>query len=81
MKRLLLLAAAVLGLLVLPAVPVGAAPEASCSVTWGSGVKAAGPATSPSSEVLDVRTGRHACYDRFVVDLDGPASGYEREIQ
>ncbi len=76
MKRLLLLAAAVLGLLVLPAVPVGAAPETSCTVTWGSMPKAAGPPTSPSSEVRDIRTGRHDCYDRFVVDLDGPASGY-----
>jgi len=75
-KRLLVLIASVLGLLVLPAAPVGAAPEASCAVTWGSGVKSAGPSTSPLSELLDVRTGRHGCYDRFVVDLDGPASGY-----
>ena len=25
---------------------------------------------------MDVRTGRHGCFDRLVVDLDGPASGY-----
>lgn len=76
MKRLLVLVATVLGLLVLPAIPAGAAPEASCAVTWGSQPESAGPATSPSSEVRDIWTGRHDCYDRFVVDLDGPASGY-----
>lgn len=76
MKRLLVLVALLFGLLVLPAVPAGAAPEASCAVTWGSGVKSAGPSTSPLSELVNVRTGRHACYDRLVVDLDGPASGY-----
>jgi len=75
-KRLLLLVATVLGLLVLPAVPAGAAPEGACAVSWGSGAKSAGPSTSPSSELLDVRTGRHTCFDRLVVDLDGPASGY-----
>jgi hypothetical protein len=76
MKRLLVLVVTVLGLLVLPAVPAGAAPEAACAVTWGSQAKSAGPDTSPFSELLDVRTGRHACYDRLVVDLDGRASGY-----
>lgn len=76
MKRLLVLVATVLGLLALPAVPVGAGPEAGCAVTWGSGPKSAGPSTSPFSEIGDVRTGRHACYERLVVDLDGPASGY-----
>ncbi len=76
MKRLLVLVVTVLGLLVLPAIPAGAAPEAGCAVTWGSMPKSAGPSTSPFSEIVDVRTGRHACYDRLVVDLDGPASGY-----
>jgi len=75
-KRLLVLVITVLGLLLLPAASVSAAPEASCAVTWGSGVKSAGPSTSPFSEILNVRTGRHACFDRLVVDLDGPASGY-----
>jgi hypothetical protein len=54
----------------------GAAPEATCSFTWGSTDKVAGPATSTGSPVRNVRTGRHECYDRLVVDLGGPASGY-----
>src|SRR5688500_10299168 len=81
MKRLLLTVALLFGLLVsaveLPAAGAEAAPaEGSCSVAWGSAAKTAGPATSPFSEVVNVRTGRHACFDRFVVDLGGPASGY-----
>ena len=45
-------------------------------MTWGSGAKSAGPGTTPSSRVHNVRTGRHECYDRFVVDLTGSARGY-----
>lgn len=76
MKRAVVVVVAAVGLLVGPAVPAGAAPEASCAVTWGSQPKSAGPSTSPFSPIVDVRTGRHACFDRFVVDLDGPAAGY-----
>jgi hypothetical protein len=83
MKRLLVSLALLFGLIAGPAAALpdvaGAAPataRGSCAVTWGSGAKSAGPLTSPSSEVLNVRTGRHACYDRLVVDLAGPASGY-----
>lgn len=80
MKRLLVTLCLLFGLLVgsavVPAAAAGAPTEASCAVTWGSGDKSAGPSTSPFSEVTDVRTGRHECFDRFVVDLGGPASGY-----
>jgi hypothetical protein len=80
MKRLLVTVALGFGLVVgTAAVPAGATSppaEASCSVTWGSLAKSAGPSTSPSSTVRNVRTGRHDCYDRFVVDLAGPAAGY-----
>lgn len=83
MKRLLVSLALLFGLIAGPAAVLpdlaGAAPasaEGSCAVTWGSRGKSAGPPTSTFSEVTNVRTGRHACYDRFVVDLAGPASGY-----
>ncbi|HEY8060805.1 MAG TPA: hypothetical protein VID94_18705 [Acidimicrobiales bacterium] len=83
MKRLLVSLALLFGLIAGPATALpdvaGAAPATaggSCAVTWGSGAKGAGPPTSTFSEVTNVRTGRHACYDRFVVDLAGPASGY-----
>jgi hypothetical protein len=74
--RILLALLLTLGLVGLAPATADAAPEATCSVTWGSAAKAAGPATSSSSPVQNVRTGRHECYDRLVVDLGGPASGY-----
>ncbi|MGA5604422.1 AMIN-like domain-containing (lipo)protein [Streptomyces griseoincarnatus] len=65
--------------LVTAAVPAVAAPEAApaaataCPTGWGSTDKAATAATSES--VRDVRTGRHDCYDRMVVDVPGAARG------
>ena len=53
------------------------APAAYCGITWGSTPKTA-PASS-SAPVSDVRTGRHACFDRLVVDMSGPAPGYRVE--
>lgn len=40
---------------------------------WGSLPKA-GP-NMTEAEIFDVRAGRHACFDRLVVDLDGNAAG------
>ncbi len=44
-----------------------------CGITWGSLAKSAGAPTP--DPIVDVRAGRHACYDRLVVDLDGGAAG------
>ncbi|TDC83884.1 hypothetical protein E1193_07330 [Micromonospora sp. KC606] len=45
-----------------------------CGITWGSGTKAAGSlSTAP---LVDVRTGRHDCFDRVVFEFAGPVSGY-----
>jgi len=55
---------------------VTSAPEAYCGITWGSLVKRSGPPNSPESPLTDVRTGRHDCYDRMVLDLDGRTAGY-----
>ncbi|MGW6128578.1 AMIN-like domain-containing (lipo)protein [Cellulomonas sp. NPDC055163] len=58
--------------LLVPASPAGAAPY--CGIRWGSLEKSTlslAPAT-----VFDVRTGRHTCYDRLVVDLAGGSGGY-----
>jgi hypothetical protein len=85
MRKLMVLASAVLvaaaGLApggVAGGVTAGAtrAPAAStCSVTWGSLLKQAG--TNTEALVTDVRSGRHECYDRLVVDLGpGPAPGH-----
>ncbi|MGA5414506.1 AMIN-like domain-containing (lipo)protein [Streptomyces pseudogriseolus] len=59
-----------------PAVAVPAAAPAAataCPTGWGSGDRTAGAATAES--VRNVRTGRHDCYDRMVVDVPGAARG------
>ncbi|MFE0421934.1 hypothetical protein [Streptomyces sp. NPDC058953] len=40
---------------------------AACSNPWGSGVKSAADPTT--GHLSDIRTGRHACYDRMVFDI------------
>ncbi|WP_455754762.1 AMIN-like domain-containing (lipo)protein [Streptomyces prasinus] len=60
------------------AAPALAAPSAapaetalSCPTGWGSTAKSATAGTAPATPVRDIRTGRHDCYDRMVVDLPG----------
>jgi len=53
----------------------GAAAAPYCGITWGSLPKAGGG--SGQASLLDVRTGRHDCFDRVVLDFDGPATGYQ----
>jgi hypothetical protein len=51
-----------------------ASAAAACGITWGSL-----PKTDPAmgtGEVDTVRTGRQDCFDRLVIDIDGPAAGY-----
>jgi hypothetical protein len=45
-----------------------------CGITWGSLPKLHGD-LSPAA-LVNVRTGRHACYDRVVFDFRGTATGY-----
>jgi hypothetical protein len=59
-------AAVVLGL-VTPA----AAATPYCGITWGSLPKADDGLSAPGVALTGVRAGRHACYDRLVLDLDG----------
>jgi hypothetical protein len=54
--------------------PAAAATGPYCGIRWGSLAKQAG--TASSAPLTNVRAGRHACYDRLVLDLDGPAPGY-----
>lgn len=67
-----------LGMALLVAIPLTvleAAPASAgrpyCGQTWGSLAKSAGVSrdTRFSYPVTDVRTGRHACFDRLVVDV------------
>ena len=45
----------------------------TCSVRWGSLPKA-GPSMT-TAEITNVRAGRHACFDRLVVDVAGSVAG------
>lgn len=54
-----------------PATTVSAA---ACSTAWGSGAESR--TGTADARIVNVRTGRHTCFDRLVVDLDGPAVGY-----
>jgi len=55
--------------------PVAAAGAPYCGIRWGSLAKDAGPMSG--AHLTGVRAGRHACYDRLVLDLDGSARGYQ----
>ncbi len=48
---------------------------ATCATTWGSLAKTTPPLIP--GRVTAVRAGRHACYDRLVLDMTGAAPGYE----
>ena len=59
-------------------VPVGATAQASapfCGYYWGSLPKTSDAALSDAL-LVGVRTGRHDCYDRFVIDVAGRVGGY-----
>jgi hypothetical protein len=45
-----------------------------CGITWGSLAKTKAPLQV--GPVTGVRSGRHTCFDRLVVDLKGKAPGY-----
>ncbi|GIU55515.1 hypothetical protein NicSoilC12_12640 [Arthrobacter sp. NicSoilC12] len=64
------LMAAALGILA----PAPAAADPYCGLVWGS-LSKMDPAMS-QAKVVNVRTGQHYCFDRLVVDLNGPVAGY-----
>lgn len=68
-----LVAAALTVLVGVAPATVSATPE-SCGITWGSGPKSASPTTT--AELVELRAGRHDCYDRLVFDLRGSVDGY-----
>lgn len=51
-----------------------AAPEPFCGIYWGSLDKV--DANLSAAELVDVRAGRHACFDRLVLDFRGDIDGY-----
>ena len=55
-------------------VPSSTAQAAGCSVTWGSTAKSVTNYTHRT--LVAVRTGRHTCYDRLVLDLNAGGEGW-----
>jgi hypothetical protein len=55
-------------------VPSSAAEAAGCSTSWGSLPEASNRTTT--AQLTNVRSGRHTCFDRLVLDLDGRPAGY-----
>lgn len=76
MKKLQALLAAILLTLSLGLVaPDTASAAPYCGITWGSQTKTSSTKYTP--QLTNVRAGRHACYDRLVVDLKGKRPGYD----
>ena len=71
-----LLLALVAGTVPLTAAAASASTPAapSCAIHWGSLAKTS--STMVAGPITNVRSGRHACYDRLVIDLKGKAPGY-----
>lgn len=66
--RFLVLAVSALAVLgVVAPAPAGASPY--CGITWGSQPKEAD--AGDRERLYDVRAGRHACFDRLVIDVGG----------
>jgi hypothetical protein len=61
---------------VVPVVAASTSAQAApyCGITWGSLAKSS--STMVAGPVTNVRAGRHACFDRMVIDLKGKAPGY-----
>lgn len=55
-------------------VDAAAAEGPYCGQRWGSTPEIL--TTGSTGEVVDVRAGRHACFDRLVLDVDGDLDGY-----
>jgi len=68
--------AAALGVTALPAdaAPVAIAQTTTCPTGWGSLAKTNTAGTT--TPVTNVRTGRHACFDRMVIDIPGAGGSH-----
>jgi hypothetical protein len=73
-KTLTAFATAASAALVTIAVPSTQSQAATCNVTWGSTAKAVTNLTHRT--LTAVRAGRHACYDRLVLDLNRGGEGF-----
>jgi hypothetical protein len=76
MRRRLVSVLAALSMLV--GLTVAVAPAASahpyCGQVWGSSAKTTRGMSG--ADLTNIRAGRHACFDRLVLDVDGKVKGY-----
>ncbi|MCV2489533.1 hypothetical protein OF117_09140 [Geodermatophilus sp. YIM 151500] len=72
-----LLTLAIVPVAVLTATPAQAT-EPYCGITWGSRAEAGGSSTADVGALTELRAGRHACFDRLVVDL---GHGADADVQ
>lgn len=56
-------------------VPAAAA-EPYCGITWGSTDEQSVSSPVHETHLVDVRAGRHECFDRLVVDIEGFTGSY-----
>jgi hypothetical protein len=76
MRKVLIVAAALASLFglvggIAPAVSATAASQPYCGIRWGSLPKADLVYTYTTAPIVNLRAGRHPCFDRLVIDL-GP---------
>ncbi|MGJ7439984.1 AMIN-like domain-containing (lipo)protein [Aquipuribacter sp. MA13-6] len=60
--------------------PTSAQAAPYCGIRWGSLAKSSSAtvnAPAPPGHLVGVRSGRHGCYDRLVLDVDGEMYGYD----
>ena len=72
MKRAIAFIVLLVGAFLIPV--TASASTLSCPTGWGS-LPESDP-TMGTGELDTIRTGRHECFDRLVVDIDGPPAGY-----
>lgn len=75
-RRIARLLALALAMSVAPLAAIASAPTASasvCGTQWGSLVKAR--AAHASKQITNVRSGRHQCFDRLVIDINAEGKG------
>lgn len=73
-------AAATALLLSAPAATPATSSTSACSTPWGSLGKAKGSGYSGGT-LTDVRSGRHTCFDRLVVDIDEPRTALAYDVR
>lgn len=80
MNRLLawtatVLTVASLGVATATSAQAAVVPPPYCEITWGSQPRTGGDLSVPP--LTGVRAGRHSCFDRLVLDISGPTSGFD----